>query len=234
LVIGEEFVQHARTLGLLCEDDKPIVRLWAGFADPRRKGSILRERVGLPLAGVRCRGFKLHVGMDRKGACLFWAKRAESGEWDCGPSSWRGLDYIVYAFKREVLNQKNCCEHWAYQIDLSGGPEQQPGLARELEQAQQALATAEEKYRAAQAKLDVENAARARLLVLACERVIEFGGGDHFTQMIAGARVSGHCAICGKTLTDPTSVEYGIGPDCRAKHSAAIDAWVARQQPAAA
>lgn len=33
------------------------------------------------------------------------------------------------------------------------------------------------------------------------------------TQMLAT-----HCAVCGKALRDPLSVEIGMGPDCRKKH----------------
>ena len=29
-----------------------------------------------------------------------------------------------------------------------------------------------------------------------------------------GLRASAHCSRCGKSLTDPTSVARGVGPDC--------------------
>src|SRR5262245_45017096 len=67
LIVNEEFVQHARTLGLLKEGDKPLIRLWAKFADPRKKGTLLRENLGLTLTGIRCRGFEVCVGMKHKG-----------------------------------------------------------------------------------------------------------------------------------------------------------------------
>ena len=34
-------------------------------------------------------------------------------------------------------------------------------------------------------------------------------------QMQAAGKFYGHCCICGKALTDPLSLEYGIGPECR-------------------
>lgn len=37
---------------------------------------------------------------------------------------------------------------------------------------------------------------------------------DGLTDALAG---SGRCGDCGKALTDPESIERGIGPDCAAK-----------------
>ena len=64
-------------------------RVWANFADPRQKGTVLREQVGLALEGVRCRGFVLHAGTKRQGPRLFYVKRGEDGRWETGPSGWR-------------------------------------------------------------------------------------------------------------------------------------------------
>src|SRR5215831_8589063 len=239
LVISDEFVQLARTVGLLKNGDKPVIRLWGKFADPRTKGTLLREQVGLTLAGVRCRGFDVYVGIARKGSRLYQAKRGDQGEWEHGPHSWEvPWNDDNYRSSRslghELSNQQTNCRWYVRTIDECGGPEQQPNMVRDLERVQQVCANLEQKYRAARTGIDTRNAAQARLLVLARERVIEFGGGDHLTQMVAGARVTGHCCICGKELTDPVSIERGIGPDCYSKHSIAINAWVARQQNKAA
>jgi hypothetical protein len=235
LAINEEFITQIHSLGLLKDDDKPVMRLWAQFADPRRRGTIVRERTGLTLAGIRCRGFSAHVGMTRKGACLFWAKRGHEGGWELGPKSWEesgGYDH--YRLRRDVRDQRSQCERFAQTIDECGGPEQQPNMVGELERMQQRCAELEQAYRTAQVEIDAQNIVRARLLVLARERVIEFGGGDFFTQLVAGAHVSGHCCVCGKTLTDPVSVERGIGPDCWGKHAVQrmIAAWVSAAAPA--
>jgi hypothetical protein len=237
LVIGEEFVELARKLGLLNEGDKPIVRLWAQFANPRKRETILREQVGLTLSGVRCRAFDLHVGETRKGTCLFSARRGSTGDWDVGPSSWKlGADYQHWQLRQLVRDLQEQCQRFARTIDECGGPEQQPNMVRDLERMQQARTEREAEYQAAQIELDAKNAVRARLLVLARERVVEFGGGNHLTQMIAGARVTGNCCICGRELTDPVSVERGIGPDCYSKPvvRAWVDAWVTKQQPSEA
>jgi uncharacterized protein DUF6011 len=54
---------------------------------------------------------------------------------------------------------------------------------------------------------------RQRALELARARVLEFVGAPD-AQMMTAARLWGHCCICGKALTDPVSLERGIGPDC--------------------
>jgi hypothetical protein len=73
---------------LATPDDKPIARLWAGFADPKATGRILRAGRGRhPLSGITCRGFQLHAGTDLgpTSSILFEAQRTESGEWRFGP-----------------------------------------------------------------------------------------------------------------------------------------------------
>jgi uncharacterized protein DUF6011 len=235
LVVNDEFIQLVRGLGLLLENDKPIVRLWAKFADPRVKGTLLRQQVGLTLEGVRCRAFDLHVGMKRKGPKLFWAKRGDDALWEQGSQGWKEWgDYKFENLQRRVRELKRSC---AAKEELLRGDlpssELRQHWAAQIEQAQRELAEIEPGYKAAQEALDARNNKIARLLVLARERVIEFGGGDHLTQMVAGARVSGHCCICGKELTDPTSIERGIGPDCYSQYSKSINAWVAKQRTAA-
>jgi hypothetical protein len=173
--------------------------------------------------------------MTRKSTRVFWAKRGADGEWEHGPSEWVRLpSYDQHLLRRELREQQDLFRRFERMLDECGGPEHQPNMVRDLERQRQICADYEQKYQVYQAGLDKQNTAQARLLVLARERVIEFGGGDHLTQMVAGARVTGHCCICGKELTDPISIERGIGPDCYSKHSVAINAWVARQQNKAA
>jgi hypothetical protein len=88
LIIEDELLDACRELGYLGADDKPIVRLWGMFADPKKKGTTLREqRSRHPLAGIVCRGFQLHAGSERGpvGSMLFEAQREQSGEWRFGP-----------------------------------------------------------------------------------------------------------------------------------------------------
>lgn len=235
LVVNDEFIQLVRELGLLQGDDKPVVRLWAKFADPRVKGTLLRQQVGLTLEGVRCRAFDLHVGMKRKGPRLFWAKCGGDAAWDHGSQRWREWgDYEFQILQYRVRELKRSCEGTEELLKRDWpSAEQRQSWVPKLEQNRRELVEIEPKYKAGQEALDVRNKKIARLLVLARERVIEFGGGDHLTQMVAGALVSGHCCICGKGLTDPVSIERGIGPDCYSQYSKSINAWVAKHRTAA-
>lgn len=56
---------------------------------------------------------------------------------------------------------------------------------------------------------------RNRATDLAMARVLDFAGAPGL-QMQLAARLSGCCSNCGKELTDPISLERGIGPDCYA------------------
>jgi Family of unknown function (DUF6011) len=54
---------------------------------------------------------------------------------------------------------------------------------------------------------------RQRALDLAKARVLDFIGTPD-AQMQTASRLWGHCCRCGKALSDPRSLEIGIGPDC--------------------
>ena len=88
LILGDELHATCVELGLLQPDDKPIARLWAEFADPKKRGTVLREqRSSLPLHGITCRGFELHAGTERGRTLdiLFEAQRDKDGKWRFGP-----------------------------------------------------------------------------------------------------------------------------------------------------
>jgi hypothetical protein len=52
-----------------------------------------------------------------------------------------------------------------------------------------------------------------RSVELGAQRVAAFVG-DVEGQRRTGSRLTGNCAICGRGLTDPVSLERGIGPEC--------------------
>ena len=54
---------------------------------------------------------------------------------------------------------------------------------------------------------------RNRVVELGRDRVLDFAGAPG-AQMALASRLWGHCFNCGKELTDPISLEIGIGPDC--------------------
>jgi len=55
-----------------------------------------------------------------------------------------------------------------------------------------------------------------RAVQLGQARVMDFAGAAD-EQMRAAGRYFGHCCCCGRALTDPQSIELGIGPECRHK-----------------
>jgi hypothetical protein len=229
LLVSEEFLQLAREFGGLSTDDKPVVRLWANFADPKRVGTALRQEVGLTLPGIRCRGFALHAGTRRHGVKLFFARRGENGNWETGPTGlYQYSNPEELHLRRECRNCLHSIESYRQWIEDSAVP--QPNLEAELERVRAEYAELKSQLQALEAEREARNQRRTRLLELARARVIEFGGGGDapmMEQMTAGARVTVSCCICGAQLTDPVSVEYGIGPICRSKRAVAIKAWVA-------
>ena len=62
-----------------------------------------------------------------------------------------------------------------------------------------------------------------RATELGGKRVLEFlGSADE--QMLEGARLTITCSICGRGLTDPHSIEVGVGPECRSRHKRVLGA----------
>ncbi len=55
--------------------------------------------------------------------------------------------------------------------------------------------------------------ARTRMTELATQRLLQFVG-DPEVERRRGSQITGCCFCCGKTLTDPTSIEHGVGPEC--------------------
>lgn len=68
-----------------------------------------------------------------------------------------------------------------------------------------------------------------RLVELGRARVMDFAGATD-EQMRAAGKYFGNCCCCGKSLTDPQSIDLGIGPECRHKfHVTAANApgaWI--------
>ena len=58
-------------------------------------------------------------------------------------------------------------------------------------------------------------ALRVRAVELARARTLDFAGAPG-VQMVLAGRLWGHCCNCGRALTDPISLERGIGPECHA------------------
>ncbi len=202
LIIEGELLDACRELGYLGKDDKPIVRLWAQFADPKKKGTSLREqRSRHPLAGIVCRGFQLHAGSERGplASMLFEAQREENGEWRFGPK--------VYVSDDGPRSPRS--HEWERLIRAREG-QLSPA---DTERIDREIAAIDAKDLADQRAYRRRQWLWQRAIELAKARVLEFAGAPGL-QMQAASRLWGHCFNCGKELTDPISLERGIGPDC--------------------
>jgi uncharacterized protein DUF6011 len=191
-------------LGWLGLNDKPIARLWAGFADPKAIGRILREGRGRhPLTGITCRGFELHAGSERgpTSAILFEAQRTGSGQSRFGP----GLYASDYHSPRQSEWERLVRERERYQ--------EVPGLGADVARISERIAAIDaEDSLSAQAHRHRQHL-RERAVGLAKARVLDFAGAPGVQMQLAG-RLCGQCFHCFRALTDPISLERGIGPDC--------------------
>jgi hypothetical protein len=214
LLLGEELAVACVDLGYLTEDDKWIGRLWAHFASPERKTRYFRQKVSqLPLHGISCRGFQLFAGSTRQsvGALLFEAQREQSGGWRFGPLH-RPAEYNSPR-QRQWENLIRSREQLPYEVERgwwegrrAEAEARLAKIAADIE-AIDAQDTAEaEKYRERQQL-------KKRVYELARARVLDFVGAPD-AQMKQAGRLWEHCCDCGKELTDPLSLERGIGPDC--------------------
>ena len=202
LIIKGELLDACRELGYLAADDKPIVRLWAQFADPKKKGAVLREQHSRhPLAGIECRGFQLYAGSERGlvGSMLFEAQREESGKWRFGPDVYVSNDGPRSPRYREW-------ERLVRTHESTSDPAEIEKLTYKIAEIDAADLADQRRYRR-------RKWLQQRAIELARERVLDFAGAPGL-QMQAASRLWGHCFNCGKELTDPISLERGIGPDC--------------------
>ncbi len=89
VILDGELLELCRELEFLEPDDKPVARLWAIFADPKRKGAAIRTTYSRHvLPGLRCRGFELHAGMQHNGARLRTVLMDSDGSWNIRPVTW--------------------------------------------------------------------------------------------------------------------------------------------------
>jgi Large polyvalent protein associated domain 29/Family of unknown function (DUF6011) len=221
LLLGEELAELCLELGYITGDDKWIGRLWATFATPKRSGRWLRQHVSeLPLEGLHCRGFALWAGAARgsQSDLLFEARREETGTCRFGPlefthdyQSARGREW------EQLIRERERDRHELEHHELSEGRRRQleDGIAERSRRLEVIDADDLIKARAHNTRLRL----RQRALELARARVSEFVGRPD-TEMMTAARLWGCCRICAKVLTDPVSLERGIGPDC---HAARVD-----------
>jgi Family of unknown function (DUF6011) len=217
LLLGEELAELCLELELITLDDKWIGRLWAEFATPKRSGKWLREHVSdLPLGGIQCRGFSLWAGAAARGTrstLLFEAQREQSGAWRFGPQD-NALGYWISGQDGEY--------RWADLVrrreqtrDIYRNPSQAHELELQRAQFNRQIKTVENDERIKATAYYDRQRKRQRVLELARMRILEFVGAP-VAEMQTAARLWGCCCRCSKALSDPVSLERGIGPDCYA------------------
>jgi hypothetical protein len=143
---------------------------------------------------------------------LFEAQRTESAAnlWQFGPNVWWRSHESPKARKWEQLVRERAKfqKGGAYEHDYP--PEQIESRIDAL--SQQITAIDAEDLAAAEAHTR-RGQLRQRVVELARLRVLNFIGAPDVQMQLAG-RLSGNCYVCFKLLTDPLSLERGIGPDC--------------------
>jgi conjugative element/phage-associated large polyvalent protein/uncharacterized protein DUF6011 len=213
LILGEDLALACLELDYLTNDDKLIGRLWATFATPKRSSRWLREHTStLPLREAHCRGFERYAGATRppRSALLFEAQRTESGEWRFGPQecfpSYRSERGSAYAWEQLIRDREQARLTYSQ-------PEQTDALERRLAELDKQIAAIDADDHVKATAHRERQQLRQRALELARARILDFIGAPD-AQMQLAARLWGHCCTCGKELTDPISLERGIGPDC--------------------
>jgi hypothetical protein len=212
LIIEGELLGLCHELGCLALDDKPIARFWATFASPKRAGNYFRENKSAHLlSGLQCRTFTLFSGAQRGNVSqiLFEAQRKESGSWRTGPIVCPPSFYRSREWEPAVRDLETIRIEIEKTNEASDGVEVNPRLAAAEAKVARIEAADAERYAEAQRRYEQHK----RVTQLAGARVLEFLGAPD-AQMQMAARLWGHCCICGRGLTDPISMERGIGPEC--------------------
>ena len=231
LVLSDELLDVCRSLAWLSAGAKPVARLWSVSADLKRIGTWQRDHLSnVPRHGHRVRGFDLIAGEQRTGPRRICRRlKNENGQWDESPrwiepprpqrlsATERTLKYFQEFLARpplteEALRERSGLDYLsdddlARRVWLNARERERmtidiPGLEAKIGTDATAYESARERYRL-----------HTRAFELGRQRIAEFLG-DPETQMLAGSRVTGCCSRCRVELTDPTSIERGIGPEC--------------------
>jgi hypothetical protein len=90
VVLEGELLALCHELEYLAPGEKPVARLWAIFADPKRKGAAIRTTFSKhPLLGISCRGFELRAGTAHDGNRMANALMDSDGTWSVSTINWR-------------------------------------------------------------------------------------------------------------------------------------------------
>jgi hypothetical protein len=179
-------------------------RLWAAWDSPR----YFKE--------IRFGGFNLYAGKERGGwFSIIKIRRGRGDTWvaveswsPTSPRPWtkREVELVKEHARRKAQIQKRYAEfgevrpEWKFERDLQ----------EDLVRAREVF----EKESALHAEYLERSQLYNRLRDLGLVALARFAGAPDEV-MRTGAHLAGICCICGRTLTDPTSMRLGIGPECR-------------------
>ena len=160
---------------------------------------------------------------------LFEAQREENGAWRFGSQ--------VFTAEYRTLYERD----WEQLIREQARLVLESESAQLSEQRRAQIDARLAEIKSLIARIDAQDAARAerhhahwrlrqRARALARDRVLDFAGAPAAQMQLAG-RLWGHCCRCGKELTDPVSLERGIGPDCVAGMVSSIRSLTAAGRP---
>ena len=136
---------------------------------------------------VRCPGFELRAGQKHNGKTIWTGQYFDKG--------------------RAMANAERQREH-------STSPEIREFFKRAIEETQAKTGGWSFGPRWSWSRIPGRLQKLEHAVELGQARVMDFAGAPD-EQMRAGGRFCGRCCICGKALTDPHSIELGIGPECR-------------------
>ncbi|SRR5271165_3707787 len=123
VVLEGELLELCHELKFLNREDKPVARLWATFADPKRRGAVIRSTYSKhPLSGIRCRGFEMRAGVTHDGGRMTDATMDADGSWSVGCIRW------VHSDINEMRRWIGRYEVYIQQIQQKLRPERMPSL----------------------------------------------------------------------------------------------------------
>lgn len=222
LVLEGELLSLLRAIRWLKDEGKPVARLWARFTDPRR-------------GPVRCVGFELRAGEARSGVCFFESMQTANGAaWQNGPCWSKPMpprSYGIYdearhlealAKEREAYAQaqREMCREGRSEAeyDDAWGTELSAHKELDAELRKMGVFRLRNPEQIKKEHQDYELALKrhrklSRITELGAARVADFAGRPG-EEMRLGALLTNACSCCGRALTDPISLERGIGPEC--------------------
>jgi Family of unknown function (DUF6011) len=187
------------------EYDSRFGRLWAVWSEPKRCGGKLV-------------GFDLRAGKYRNGAIITQLNPRGHGIWNVGPK-WVYPSQVNPAKKlrsREEIEQyflrKKYGEHFKEYPE-----DKERIIAAAIKREQEDFEKDQDRFAKDQKNFNMRHEVFHLLESfrdLGWLEILRFVDAPDAVMQVGG-RIAGICCCCGRLLSDPTSVQLGIGPECR-------------------